>query len=63
MNPELVLFMPLLLASATLTLTGLGGIAAFKFREHLHLLLGFSAGAVIAVALFDMLPEVVALEV
>jgi zinc transporter ZupT len=41
--------------------TGIGGLAAFRFRESLHLLLGFSSGAVIAVALFDMLPEVVAL--
>jgi zinc transporter ZupT len=62
MNPDLVLIMPLILASATLTSTGLGGIAAFRFRESLHLLLGFSSGAVIAVALFDMLPEVVALD-
>jgi ZIP family zinc transporter len=62
MNPDLVLIMPLLLASATLTSTGLGGIAAFRFRESLHLLLGFSSGAVIGVALFDMLPEAVALD-
>ena len=53
--------MPIVLASATLTSTGIGGLAAFRFRESLHLLLGFSSGAVIAVALFDMLPEVVAL--
>jgi zinc transporter ZupT len=61
MNPELALLMPIVLASATLTSTGIGGLAAFRFRERLHLLLGFGAGAVIAVALFDMLPEVVAL--
>lgn len=61
MNPELALIMPIVLASATLTSTGIGGLAAFRFRGRLHLLLGFGAGAVIAVALFDMLPEVVAL--
>jgi zinc transporter, ZIP family len=54
-------FLSLILASATLISTGLGGIAAFRFRDRLHLLLGFSSGAVIAVALFDILPEVFAL--
>jgi zinc transporter ZupT len=52
------LLMPLGLASATLFSTGLGGIAAVRFRDRLHLLLGFSSGAVLAVALFDILPEV-----
>jgi len=54
--------MPIILASVTLVSTGLGGAAAFRFRDRLHLLLGFSSGAVIGVALFDMLPEVNALE-
>ena len=53
-------FMPILLASLTLISTGLGGIAAIRFRDRLHLLLGFSAGAVLAVALFNLLPEVFA---
>jgi len=56
-----VFFMPLVLASMTLTSTGLGGIAAFRLRDRLHLLLGFSSGAVIGVALFNMLPEVFAM--
>jgi zinc transporter ZupT len=54
--------MPIILASATLISTGLGGMAALRFRDRLHLLLGFSAGAVMAVALFDILPEVFALD-
>jgi len=37
--------------------TMLGGLAALKLRQRLHLVLGFSAGAVIAVAFFDLLPE------
>ncbi len=53
-------FMPIILASLTLISTGLGGIAAIRFRDRLHLLLGFSAGAVLAVALFNLLPEVFA---
>jgi zinc transporter, ZIP family len=52
--------MPIILASLTLISTGLGGMAALRFRDRLHLLLGFSSGAVIAVALLDMLPEVFA---
>jgi len=55
-------FTPLLLASVTLISTGLGGMAALRFRDRLHLLLGFSSGAVIGVALFDILPEVFTLK-
>jgi zinc transporter, ZIP family len=55
-------FMSIILASVTLISTGLGGMAALRFRDRLHLLLGFSSGAVIAVALFDILPEVFALD-
>jgi ZIP family zinc transporter len=35
----------------------LGGLAALRLRDTLHLILGFSAGAVIGVAFFDLLPE------
>ena len=58
---KFMFFMPLVLASMTLTSTGLGGVAAFRLRDRLHLLLGFSSGAVIGVAMFDMLPEVFAM--
>ncbi len=37
--------------------TALGGLFALKRRDNLHLILGFSAGAVIGVAFFDLLPE------
>lgn len=50
--------MAVLLACLTLVSTGLGGIAALRFRDQLHLLLGFSAGAVLAVVFFEILPEV-----
>jgi ZIP family zinc transporter len=49
---------PIVFASATLVSTGFGGLAAVRFRDRLHLLLGFSSGAVLAVALFDILPEI-----
>ena len=49
-------YTPIILSCATLVSTGLAGMAALRFRHHLHFLLGFGSGAVIAVALFDLLP-------
>lgn len=37
--------------------TALGGVVALRRRHRLHLVLGFSAGAILGVALFDLLPE------
>jgi ZIP family zinc transporter len=37
--------------------TLLGGLFALKFKDKLHLILGFSAGAVVGVAFFDLIPE------
>jgi ZIP family zinc transporter len=34
-----------------------GGLVALALRKHLHLILGFSAGAVIGVSLLELLPE------
>jgi ZIP family zinc transporter len=45
------------IAAATFTATLGGGAAALRLRDRLHLILGFSAGAVIAVSFFDLLPE------
>ncbi|HVT86620.1 MAG TPA: ZIP family metal transporter [Chitinophagaceae bacterium] len=41
--------------------TLLGGLFALRFKDQLHLILGFSAGAVIAVSFFDLLPEALSL--
>ena len=49
--------MALLLGSGALVATLLGGSFALLRRDRLNLILGFSAGAVIGVALFDLLPE------
>jgi zinc transporter ZupT len=38
-----------------------GGLFALRFKDQLHLILGFSAGAVIAVAFFDLMPEALSL--
>ena len=48
-----VLGIALLAAAATF----IGGSLALRLRDKLHLILGFSAGAIIAVAFFDLLPE------
>ena len=50
-----------MLACATWVSTGLGGAAALRYRDRLHILLGFSAGAVLGVVFFDLMPEVFAL--
>jgi ZIP family zinc transporter len=47
----------LALGSAALVATLLGGAFALRYQDKLHLILGFSAGAVLGVALFDLLPE------
>jgi len=46
---------------AALVSTFLGGMFALKFKDKLHLILGFSAGAIIGVAFFDLLPEAIKL--
>jgi ZIP family zinc transporter len=49
----------LAIAGAAFLSTLVGGLLALKLRDKLHLILGFSAGAVIGVAFFDLLPEAV----
>lgn len=47
----------IVIAGAAFFATMLGGYLAISLRDRMHLILGFSAGAVIAVAFFDLLPE------
>ncbi|HUE12088.1 MAG TPA: ZIP family metal transporter [Steroidobacteraceae bacterium] len=49
----------LVIAVAAFASTLCGGLLALGLRDKLHLILGFSAGAVIGVAFFDLLPEAV----
>ncbi|PWT71874.1 MAG: permease [Proteobacteria bacterium] len=51
----------LVVGFATFVSTLLGGAFALRFKDKLHLILGFSAGAVIGVAFFDLLPQAVTL--
>jgi len=48
-----------LVAALTFFSTSLGGLSAVRVRDRMHLLLGFSSGAVIGVALFDVFPELI----
>jgi ZIP family zinc transporter len=47
------------IAAAAFASTLAGGLLALTLRDKLHLILGFSAGAVIGVAFFDLLPEAI----
>lgn len=49
------------IALATFLVTLLGGLLSLYFKDKLHLILGFSAGTVIAMALFELLPEALTL--
>jgi ZIP family zinc transporter len=51
--------MIILISIAALVSTFLGGMFALRFKDKLHLILGFSAGAIIGVAFFDLLPEAI----
>jgi ZIP family zinc transporter len=48
----------ILLACLPFVSTGLGGLAALRYRDSIHLLVAYSAGAVVGVVLFDVLPEI-----
>ncbi len=39
--------------------TFLGGLFALHLKDRMHLILGFSAGAVVGVAFFDLIPEAI----
>lgn len=49
--------MVILISFLTVISTLLGGLFALRFKDKLHLILGFSAGALLGVAFFDLLPE------
>ncbi|HKD48523.1 MAG TPA: ZIP family metal transporter [Rhizomicrobium sp.] len=53
--PNAAIIMPIAFGAFLATMAG--GLFALSLRDRLHLVLGFSAGAVIAVAFFDLLPE------
>jgi zinc transporter, ZIP family len=46
------------LALCTVLSTSLGGVFALRNRDRLHLVLGFTAGVLLGLVAFDLLPEV-----
>jgi ZIP family zinc transporter len=55
LHPILIMIVALCTCGATLA----GGALALRLRDRLHLILAFSAGAIIALAFFDLLPEAI----
>jgi ZIP family zinc transporter len=50
--------LPILLAFTTVVSTFLGGLFAMRRRDRLHHILGFTAGVLLGVVAFDLLPEI-----
>ncbi len=50
--------LPILLSAGTFVSTMLGGLTGLKNRDQLHRLLGLTAGVVMGVVSFDLLPEI-----
>jgi ZIP family zinc transporter len=53
--------MVVVLALGTVISTALGGVFALRHRDRLHLILGLTAGIIVGVVAFDVLPEIVEL--
>lgn len=49
---------PILLSLGTFLSTFFGGLFGIKYRDRLHFIISFTAGVLIAVAFFEILPEV-----
>jgi zinc transporter ZupT len=48
----------LILSVATFFSTSLGGLFGLRHRSHLHLIMGFTAGVLVGLVAFDLLPEI-----
>jgi zinc transporter ZupT len=48
----------LILSLAAFVATGVGGLVALRFRDRLHFILSFTAGVLLGVVSFDILPEI-----
>lgn len=55
----MVVVVVILLALGTFVSTFLGGLVALRNKDRLHLVLGFTAGVILGVVAFDVLPEIV----
>lgn len=50
--------LPILLAICAFVSTLLGGLTALKYQDRLHRILGYTAGVILGVIAFDILPEI-----
>lgn len=53
--------MPVVFAVLAFASTFLGGLFGLKHKDRLHLILGFTAGVLLAVVTFDIFPEIISL--
>lgn len=51
-------YLPVALAATTFVSTSLGGLFALRNKDRLHRILGFTAGVLLGVVAFDLLPEI-----
>ncbi|MCX6753196.1 MAG: ZIP family metal transporter [Candidatus Nomurabacteria bacterium] len=49
----------ILLSIATFISTSLGGLFSIKYKDRLHLIMGFTAGVLLGVVSFDIFPEII----
>ncbi len=49
----------IILTIATFFSTLIGGLFAVKYKKHLHLIMGFTAGVLLGVVSFDIFPEII----
>ena len=52
------MLLPIALAFSTFISTLLGGVTALRNRDRLHRILGYTAGVILGVIAFDLLPEI-----
>jgi ZIP family zinc transporter len=50
---------PILLSIATFVSTALGGLVSLWYKDRLHRIMGFTAGVLIGVVFFDIVPEII----
>ena len=53
---------PILLAAVTAIATALGGLLALRAKDRLHLVLGLSAGLLLGLVAFELIPEIFKLD-
>lgn len=51
--------MPILLSLLAFVSTCIGGLISLKYKDKLNVILGFTAGVLIAVVAFDIIPEII----